>query len=138
MPFPFVQLHGLRFDEHGNLVSIVPAAPAEPEAVTDGPLSSWKDVAAALGVAESTIRAHRKRTGDKTLPLFACADEAREWYRTLVGRVAPRKPPPRDKQKRFRATGNRPAPTPPSTPKPRKVQNKQGLTSGVDWSKTKV
>jgi hypothetical protein len=66
--------------------------PARPERAPEGPLSSWRQVAAAIGVDDSTIRAHRRRTRDDSKPFFSGADAARSWYEDLVGTPAP---PPR-------------------------------------------
>lgn len=79
------------------------------------PTSSWLDVARAVGVDDSTIRTHRRRTRDGTAPLFADTDAARAWYAALVR--APDAPPPSGR----RAPPKRTAPT--------------GV---VDWSKVDV
>lgn len=48
------------------------------------PLSSWLAVAKAINVDDSTIRSHRRRTGDKHGPFFGSETEAREWYSGVV------------------------------------------------------
>lgn len=52
------------------------------------PLATWLDVAAAVGIDDSTIRAHRRRTRDPQRPFFGSAAEARSWYAQLVAKPA--------------------------------------------------
>ena len=59
---------------------------AQPDAA--GPLATWLDVARAVGVDDSTIRAHRRRTRDPHRPFFGTAADARSWYAQLVGKPA--------------------------------------------------
>lgn len=85
--------------------------------VGDGPLSTWLQVARALGVDDSTIRAHRRRTRDGTRSFFGTAMEARAWYAALVAApdyVAGKAP----RRSRARAASEN--------------------TGPVDWSKVKV
>ncbi len=59
--------------------------PPPPDAkACESPISTWMQFAAAVGVDDSTVRAHRRRTRDKTRPFFASAAEARAWYARLV------------------------------------------------------
>ena len=52
------------------------------------PLSTWLDVARAVGIDDSTIRAHRRRTRDPQRPFFASAADARAWYASVVAKPA--------------------------------------------------
>lgn len=47
------------------------------------PISTWLGVAAAVGIDDSTIRSHRRRTGDNTAPYFGSDQEARAWYAAM-------------------------------------------------------
>jgi hypothetical protein len=79
-----------------------PAAPNHPAATTtEGPISSWLAVARAVGIDDSTIRAHRRRTGDATPPYFESAAAARAWYAAL--RTAPDTRPALPSHRRRRA-----------------------------------
>lgn len=62
----------------------VPAVAGPGVALGDRPISSWQEVARAVGVDDSTIRAHRRRTRDPKRPYFANDAEARTWYAQLV------------------------------------------------------
>ncbi|MDP2310943.1 MAG: hypothetical protein Q8P18_33295 [Pseudomonadota bacterium] len=97
-----------------SAVEPVPVPPSQ-----SAPLSSWRAVAEALGVDDSTVRLHRRRTRDSHPRLFADAAEARRWYTALV-----RAPTYAD---------------PPSGRKPRKKKSPPGSGSGVvDWAKLKI
>ncbi|MES2643860.1 MAG: hypothetical protein V4850_30510 [Myxococcota bacterium] len=83
-----------------------------------GPISTWLQIASAIGVDDSTIRAHRRRTRDQTRPLFESAEAARRWYADLV--AAPDYTEP-ERRRRKRASA-KPSPS----------------EGAVDWSKVEV
>lgn len=117
---------GLPRDAATGLVVIAPAPldVTAPAAVTEGarpsaaPLSTWLAVAAALGVDDSTIRSHRRRTRDETGPFFASDVEARSWYSGMVN--AP---------DFFEGT---------TRPRNRKPKGDTGNQGWIDWKKVKV
>ena len=79
----------------------------------DGPLATWLDVARAIGVDDSTIRAHRRRTRDPRKPFFGSATEARSWYAALVAKPA-------------------------HVPAPRRKRGTQVMGGVIDWDKVAV
>lgn len=58
-----------------------------PESAPASPLTTWLQVAKALGVDDSTLRALRKRAGDRTEACFAGMEEARTWYRAVKAKA---------------------------------------------------
>ncbi len=91
-----------------------PADAMPPTAPT--PISTWLSVATAVGVDDSTIRAHRRRTQDGHGPYFGSDDEARSWYAAMVS-----------------------SPTHvPGKGRTRKPKRAPEISVPVDWSKVKV
>lgn len=50
---------------------------------TPAPLTSWRAVAAAVGVDEDTVHRWRSRSGDSAPPMFEDTDGARRWWRRI-------------------------------------------------------
>lgn len=79
--------------------------PLEPLSA-EGPLTSWRAIAAALGKSDSAVLRARRKRGDKHRPWFASADEVREWWQGLhAGAAAPAPKPKRSPRKRTRVRG---------------------------------
>lgn len=74
--------------ELADLQALLGPAVARSAPDSGGPLTTWLDVARAIGVDDSTIRAHRRRTHDPQRPFFGSAAEARSWYAQLVAKPA--------------------------------------------------
>lgn len=47
------------------------------------PLVSWQAVAEALGVSDDTLQRWRRRTGDRTPPVFANREAVFRWWRRV-------------------------------------------------------
>jgi hypothetical protein len=88
----------------------------------DAPLMTWRQVATALDVDDSTLRSLRKRAGDHTVACFANVEEAQDWYRSVKSKKA----------KRLGVTAE------PRT-KARRRREEPRVTDGVvDWGKVQV
>lgn len=73
----------------------------------DGPITTWRGVAAVVGLDEDTVKKHRDRHGDQTAgPWFDDDDAVRDWWRDLHAPKAQRGRPPKP----------RPRPTSDDTP----------------------
>lgn len=67
----------------------------------EGPITTWRAVAAVLDLDEDTVKKHRDRHGDKTAsPWFDDAQVVREWWRELHAPKVTRGRPPRPAPKR--------------------------------------
>lgn len=53
------------------------------------PLTTWRAIAAAVGISEDTLARKRAAAKDHTQPWFADAEAVREWY---AGLLAPKEP----------------------------------------------
>ncbi|MDP2305505.1 MAG: hypothetical protein Q8P18_05715 [Pseudomonadota bacterium] len=78
---------GFEFPDREPEVEVAVLAPSPRHLALEtapGPIATWVEVARAIGVDDSTIRAHRRRTRDGSRPFFADATAARSWYSALV------------------------------------------------------
>lgn len=92
-----------------------------PESAPASPLTTWLQVAKALGVDDSTLRALRKRAGDRTQACFADVDEVQAWYRTVKA-----------KARRLGGAGE------PQSKTRRRREVPKVIGGVVDWDKVKV
>jgi hypothetical protein len=81
---------------------VVAAIQSEGEA--EGPLTTWRAIAQAVGVSEDTLARRRGDAADQTAPYFVDAQAARAWYQGLLA------PKPKEKAPRRQA---RPKPVEP-------------------------
>ena len=63
----------------GDVVEAI-RSPLEEEA----PLTSWKEIAGAIGVSQDTVARRRADSADQTPPYFVTTEAARNWYRSLL------------------------------------------------------
>lgn len=74
--------------ELADLQALVDPVAARTQPDSRAPLTTWLEVARVIGIDDSTIRAHRRRTRDPQRPFFASATDARSWYSHLVAQPA--------------------------------------------------
>lgn len=71
----------------GQASDLGPQTPDAPR-----PLTSWREVARAVGVSTTTLRRARHARQDRTAPWFENSGAARHWYASLLAPPPTRKP----------------------------------------------
>lgn len=66
----------------------------------EGPLTTWRAIAAVIGVSEDTLSRRRADAADRTAPYFVDTEAAQRWYRELIAPKPRAERAPRKRAKR--------------------------------------
>jgi hypothetical protein len=70
-------------------------AAIQSEGAAEGPLTTWRAIAQAIGVSEDTLARRRSDAADRAAPYFVDAQAARDWYQGLLAPRSQEKAKPR-------------------------------------------